>query len=122
MFDAQCGGKEFTREDLDVIYPDRPVVLIQATFHKSVVNSLALENLGIDSSTPDPRCGIIQRDQDGVPTGILIEEAQVPVFQTIMAADTRRHADLIEARAKELLPFGITAIHDPGVTPAAEAA
>ena len=121
-FDAQYGGREFSREDLDAIYSDRPVVLIQATFHKSVVNSKALALLGIESSTPDPRCGIIRRDQNGVPTGILIEEAQVPVFRTIMAADTRRHADLIEARAKELLPFGITAVHDPGVTPAAEAA
>ncbi|WP_304910296.1 amidohydrolase [Methanocorpusculum sp.] len=121
-FDAQCGGREFTRADLDAFCPDRPVVLVQATFHKSVVNSRALEILGIDSSTPDPRCGIIQRNPEGVPTGVLIEEAQVPVFREIMNADTRRHADLIEARGRELLPFGITAVHDPGVTPAAEAA
>lgn len=121
-FDAQCGGVDLTRADLDRLYPDRPVVLIQATFHKSVVNTRALDHLGIAPSTPDPRCGIIQRDSQGVPTGILIEQAQASVFSAIMAADTKRHADLIEARARELLPLGITAIHDPGVTPAAEAA
>ena len=121
-FDAQCGGIDLTRADLDCHYPDRPVVLIQATFHKSVANSRALDLMGIKQSTPDPRCGIIKRDEQGVPTGILIEQAQGPVFGTIMAADPGRHADLIEARARELLPFGITAVHDPGVTPAAEAA
>lgn len=121
-FDAQCGGNDLTRADLDTCYPARPVVLIQTTFHKSVVNSRALDLLGIGPSTPEPRCGIIQRDPQGVPTGILIEQAQAPVFREVMAADTKRLADLIEARARELLPLGITAVHDPGVTPAAEAA
>jgi predicted amidohydrolase YtcJ len=121
-FDAYVGGVDLTRADLDIRYPDRPAVLIQTTFHKSVVNSRALDLMGIGPSTPDPRCGIIQRDPQGIPTGVLIEQAQAPVFHEIMAASTRHHADLIEARARELLPLGITAIHDPGVTPAAEAA
>lgn len=121
-FDAQCGGVDLTRADLDQIASDRPVVLIQATFHKSVINSCALDLLDISPSTPDPRCGIIRRDPQGIPTGILIEQAQAPVFQEVMKAGMSRHADLIEARARELLPFGITAIHDPGVTPDAEAA
>lgn len=121
-YDAQTDCIDLTREDLDVRYPDRPVVLIQTTFHKSVVNTRALDHLGIGPSTPDPRCGIIRRNPEGVPNGILIEQAQAPVFKEIMAADTRRHADLIEARARELLPLGITAIHDPGVTPSAEVA
>lgn len=121
-FDAQCGGTDLMREDLDILEPDRPVVFIQATFHKSVVNSRALERLGIGPSTPEPRCGIIRRDPQGTPTGILIEQAQAPVFREVMAATTRHHADLIEARARELLPLGITAVHDPGVTPGAEAA
>ncbi|MFA4860606.1 amidohydrolase [Methanoregula sp.] len=121
-FDAHSGGIELTREDLDLQYPDRPVALIQTTFHKSVVNSRALEITGIGLSTPDLRCGIIQRNPEGLPTGILIEQAQAPVFKEIMAADTRRLSDLIETRAHELLPLGITAVHDPGVTPSAEAA
>jgi len=121
-FDAQCGGIDLTRADLDACYPDRPVVLIQTTFHKSVVNSRALDMLGIGPSTPEPRCGIIQRDPQGVPTGILIEQAQAPVFREVMYVGTKRLADLIEARARELLPLGITSVHDPGVTPVAEAA
>lgn len=121
-FDARTGGVDLTKTDLDEISSDRPILLIQTTFHQSVVNTRALELLGINRATPDPRCGIILRKIDGTPTGVLVESAQVPVFKLVMEADTETLADLIEARAKELLRFGITAIHDPGVTPAAEVA
>ncbi|AAM06327.1 TPA: amidohydrolase [Methanosarcina acetivorans] len=121
-FDARMGGADLTKKDLDEVSSDRPVLLIQTTFHQSVVNTRALGLLGINQSTPDPRCGIIFRESDGTPTGVLVEYAQAPVFKLVMEADTETLADLIEARAKELLQFGITAIHDPGATPAAEAA
>lgn len=122
-FDEKMDGVDLTKKDLDDISPDRPVLLIQATFHQSVANTRALELLGINQSTPDPRCGIILRKKsDGTPTGVLIESAQVPAFKLVMETDTCTLADLIEARAKDLLQFGITAVHDPGVTPDAEAA
>lgn len=121
-FDARMGGIDLTKKDLDEVISDRPILLIQATFHQSVVNTRALELLGINQSTPDPHCGIIMRENDGVPTGVLVECAQAAVFKLVMETDTGTLANLIEARAKELLQFGITAIHDPGVTPAAEAA
>lgn len=120
--DARSGGVDLTRQDLDELGSDRPVLVIQATFHLSVANSAALETAGIGRSTPDPRCGAIRRDADGMPTGVLVENAQVPVFDLTMKAGTREHADLIATRAKDLLPFGVTAVHDPGVTPAAAAA
>jgi predicted amidohydrolase YtcJ len=120
--DAKIGGFDLAKNDLDEISSDRPILLIQATFHQSVANSRALELMGITRSTRDPRCGTILRESDGMPTGVLVESAQVPTFKLVMETDTEKLADLIEARAKELLKFGITAIHDPGVTPAAEAA
>lgn len=121
-FDAKIGGVDLTKKDLDEISSDRPVLLIQATFHQSVVNTRALELLEIDRSTLDPRCGMVLRESDGTPTGVLVEYAQVPAFKLVMETNMRTLVELIEARAKELLQFGITAIHDPGVTPAAEAA
>jgi len=120
--DARSGGVDLTREDLDEIGSGRPVLVIQATFHMSVANSRALDIAGIGRSKPDPGCGIILRDADGTPTGVLIEHAQAPVFGLAMKAGTREHADLIRARAEDLLPLGVTAVHDPGVTPAAATA
>ena len=120
--DARSGGVDLARQDLDELGSDRPVLVIQATFHMSVANTPALETAGIGRSTPDPRCGAILRDADGMPTGVLIENAQAPVFDLTMKTGTHEHADLIATRAKDLLSFGVTAVHDPGVTPAAAAA
>jgi predicted amidohydrolase YtcJ len=121
-FDAALSGVDLTRKDLDEISLDRPVLLIHFTGHKSVVNTRALELAGINRSTPYPRCETNVRDCDGMPTGVLVDSAQAPVFKLAMERSTGEYAALIEARAKDLLSFGITAVHDPGVTPAAQAA
>lgn len=124
--DVEQGGSEFSREDLDSLNLDRPVLLIHHSFHKSVVNSKALELAGINISTEDPRCGTIIRKDDGNPTGLLMEYAQFHPFKLALESNTEtdiiEYADLIETSAQELIPLGITAVHDPGVTPKAEAA
>jgi len=124
--DVEQGGDEFTKEDMDSLNLERPVLLIHHSFHKSTASSKALELAGIDKSTQDPSFGTVIKDEDGNPTGLLMEHAQFPLFKVAMESSTEistgEYADLIEARAKELIPFGITAVHDPGVTPAAESA
>jgi len=120
--DAYCGGIELTRKELDGFGLDRPVLIMHETWHKFVASSQALKLAGITASTPDPNSGKIIRDSDGEPTGVLLESAGAPLLQLALETSRRRFADLIEARAKELLALGVTAIHDPGVTPAAEAA
>jgi len=79
--DVHQGGSEFTREDLDSLNIDRPILLIHHSFHKSVANSQALELAGINSATEDPRCGMIVCDEEQNPTGLHIECAQIPLFK-----------------------------------------
>ncbi len=107
-FDEYYGGIALTREDLDGAFPDKPAILIHTTFHEIVVNSRAGELSGIS----EPSQG----------TGLLREKACIPVYARALRINTRRYAELIEQEAKNLHQFGITAIHDPGVTPDAEAA
>lgn len=65
-----------TRQDLDAVVGDRPVVLERADGHAVVVNSKALEIAGIGRATPDPAGGQILRDPaTGEPTGMLIDTA-----------------------------------------------
>ncbi|MCP4808219.1 MAG: amidohydrolase [Proteobacteria bacterium] len=54
---------------------DRPVILVDNSGHSAVVNSQALAIAGIDADTPDPDDGTIVRDEEGDPTGYLIEGA-----------------------------------------------
>jgi hypothetical protein len=65
-----------TRDDLDLVVPDRPVYLSRADGHAGVVNSKALEMLGIGPSTPSPEGGEILKDEKGRPTGLFVDNAQ----------------------------------------------
>lgn len=66
-----------TKELLDSVSPDNPVVLSRADGHSSLVNSYVLRQSGITKETPDPPGGEIQRDpRTGEPTGIIKELAR----------------------------------------------
>ena len=121
-FDAPLGGVDLTRNDLDEICLDRPILIIHFTCHKSVANTQALKLAGTNLSTSDKRPGVIIPETGAISTGILVESEQVPMLKLAMEKSIDEYAALIEARARNLLPLGITAIHDPGVTPTAEAA
>jgi predicted amidohydrolase YtcJ len=68
-------GRFPTRQDLDAVVVDRPVVLERADGHAMVLNSAALRLAGIDGSTADPAGGRIDRDESGDPTGMLVDNA-----------------------------------------------
>ncbi|MGH9145526.1 MAG: amidohydrolase [Vicinamibacterales bacterium] len=58
-------SKPFTREELDEVAPDNPV-LLQASYYEAYLNSRALQTLGIDEKTTAPW---LVRDAAGKPTG-----------------------------------------------------
>lgn len=69
-------GRFPTRDDLDAVVADRPVMLVRADGHAAVGNSKALELAGITASTPDVAGGRILKDALGRPTGMLIDNAR----------------------------------------------
>src|SRR6266496_1653894 len=52
-----------TRQDLDSVAPDNPLILGRADGHGAVVNSAALKIAGIDKNTPSPFGGEISKDK-----------------------------------------------------------
>jgi predicted amidohydrolase YtcJ len=97
-----------TRQFLDEVSPDNPVFLWDESHHSAWVNSKALELAGIDSQTPDPEGGIIDRDGDGRPTGVLRESA-VGLVESIVpppSIDQRRQA--LMWASQKMLSYGIT--------------
>src|SRR5579859_1516496 len=53
-------ARHLTRRDLDRVSTTVPVRIVHTSGHAAVVNSRALEMLGIDRSTPDPVGGAIE--------------------------------------------------------------
>ncbi|MDY0232170.1 MAG: amidohydrolase, partial [Candidatus Saccharicenans sp.] len=104
------GQKWPTKEDLDKVSPNNPVVIRRVDGHSIWVNSLALKLSGIDKKTPDPFGGEIVKDpQTGEPTGILKESATglikvKPTVQSTPEEDILRALD----HARQL---GLTGVH-----------
>ncbi|MCX4722343.1 amidohydrolase [Streptomyces sp. NBC_01306] len=103
------------RSMLDAVVPERPVALPNRDGHGLWANSRALEIAGIDRDTPDPADGRIERDSDGVPTGMLQEGAADLVTRHIPAiTDEEFYEGLLEGQ-RHLHGFGITGWQDAAV-------
>ncbi len=73
-----------TRADLDVVSSELPIVIVHQSGHFGVANSKALELSGTTADRPDPPGGIIRRDADGTPTGVLEENAFFAVLNGLI--------------------------------------
>jgi hypothetical protein len=72
-----------TKEDLDKVAKNNPVILYRIGGHSVVVNSLALKIANIDKNTKNPAGGEIVKYKNGELTGILKETAINLVSQVI---------------------------------------
>ncbi len=101
-----------TKEMLDAVAPDNPVVLNDESHHTYWVNSLALERAGITRDTPVPAGGIIDKDANGEPIGLVRETARAYIRNAI----PRRVEELEKAVA-----WSIAAMNAQGITSFVEA-
>jgi len=107
-----------TRDDLDPVSPDNPVILVRADGHALVANSAALAAGGVGADTPDPAGGAIERDASGRATGILIDMAQAPVEALVAAPDEAKKREAYKAASDVYTAYGWTGMHNVSVDPA----
>ncbi|MCP3983750.1 MAG: amidohydrolase family protein, partial [bacterium] len=69
-----------TRHDLDRVATDRPVIARHVSGHLAVANTHALALIGIDRDSVAPEGGVIRREADGQPDGVLEETAMFAAF------------------------------------------
>jgi predicted amidohydrolase YtcJ len=105
---------------LDAVVSERPVWFVSEWWHSSWLNSRALEELGVDEHTPDPKTGVAAyaRDDSGEPTGWVLEGAGWQHFAEqfpIEDADHRQsHQQDVLAGLQILSESGVTAVYDGG--------
>ncbi len=104
-----------TRQDLDAVAPAHPVVLVRADGHALVANSLALELGGITRDSIAPDGGEILFDEDGEPTGMLIDTAMYPVSALVAEPTPDVRADIYAEGAERLASLGWAGAHDMSV-------
>ncbi|MGD6801099.1 amidohydrolase [Rossellomorea vietnamensis] len=113
------GQKLPARHSLDQRIKDRPVFLLNEEAHSAWLNTKALEILGIDEMTPEPPFGVIEKDEDGKPTGFLYETAVGLAVEAFNLPSEKKHK-LMKSFLEKAGRLGITSIGDmlplPGFT------
>ena len=95
------------RYDLDKVSTETPICAVRACGHCLVVNSKALEILGVTADTPQPEGGEIGME-NGKPDGRFFDNAMDAVYQIIPVPDKEEIKEMIRIACKALNSYGVT--------------
>jgi len=104
--------------DLDRVSTEFPVVIIHQSGHLGVTNTKGLEMLNITKDTKDPEGGVIRRDKNGNPNGVLEEAAIFNVLFPILAKmDDEMAMKFLKKGQEEYAKNGYLTAQDGRTTP-----
>jgi predicted amidohydrolase YtcJ len=108
-----------TRDDLDAVTRDVPLIAIHQSGHLSALNSKALEAVGYTASTPNPEGGVIRRRAGSQePNGVLEEVAHInAVYKLLPAVGPKGMKVFAREGAKLWARFGYTTAQEGRSTP-----
>ncbi|WP_067456248.1 amidohydrolase [Actinomadura macra] len=101
--------------DIDPVSGNHPVILNDFSGHATSVNSVVLRKAGITRNTVPPPGGVIDKDANGEPTGVLRETAQSLVSGIVPPFTRDERARAIDAAIKVLHSLGVTSATEPGI-------
>jgi hypothetical protein len=113
--------RALTRQDLDQVSRDLPVMVEHRGGHTGFYNSKALQMAGIERDTPNPAGGTFDRDANGELTGRVTDRArdvfdQVGKHKTYTGEEAlSRDRDGLAFISKQFVRFGLTSVcHEAG--------
>jgi hypothetical protein len=111
-WDRNRWGRLPTRTELDTAVGARSAALSSHDGHALWLNSAALAVAAITRNTPDPAGGVIERAEDGEPSGVLFENAQDLVRPHIPKPGDRELREAIQKALHLAAAAGLTGIHN----------
>jgi predicted amidohydrolase YtcJ len=113
--DSVLKEKRFpTKEDLDKVSTETPIMIIHISAHFASLNSKALELLEITADTKNPDGGIIRRMPNSMePNGVLEELAAIPYYaKALTPASEEALLKFMTAGQDMALSYGYTTAQD----------
>jgi len=103
-----------TKEDLDKVSTETPIMIIHISGHFAALNSKALELLEITADTKNPDGGIIRRMPNSMePNGVLEELAAIPLYaKALTPASEEALMEFMNAGQEMALSYGYTTAQD----------
>ncbi len=107
-----------TKDDLDMVSKDIPVMATHISGHFCSVNSKGLEVLGITANSKDPSGGVIRRVKGSKePNGVLEELAAIPHMMKLIAPPQKEISDMfMDAGQKLAASYGYTTCNEGRAT------
>jgi predicted amidohydrolase YtcJ len=105
-----------TRQDIDAVTGDRPTILTRADGHALLANTAALRAAGLDGKPgKQPDGGEILVDGQGLPTGMLIDNAMAGLASLSERPTPEAIDATYEVGARKYASLGWTGIHNMSV-------
>lgn len=100
------------RESLDTAAPGNPVLLYSDDYRLAVANSAALKLAGFDKPSKIIKNGVIERNADGSPTGILRGDAIAYLRALGPKLADKQELEALETATNYAASLGVTSVHD----------
>lgn len=103
------------RHDLDKISSTKPVMVLHQSLHMASVNTHVLELSGYVDEKNVPDGGVVYKDDDGFPTGLIEETpAIMPVYEKIIfpVIKQKNIFSIINEGSRKYLSRGFTTVHE----------
>ncbi|MGD8762313.1 MAG: amidohydrolase, partial [Desulfobacteraceae bacterium] len=108
--------RHLDRTDLDEAAPENPVFIYHASGHLSYASTMALKLGKVSKNTPQPEGGTIHKDDNGEPTGLLMEPAaQQLVAEQLPKPDASVFKSLFPEAIAHYNREGVTSTHDAAI-------
>jgi predicted amidohydrolase YtcJ len=111
--------KQFpTKDTLDKLFPDTPVIIERVDGHASLANQKALDLAGVTAQTPQVTGGKLEI-KDGKLTGILVDRAADLVVSKIPDLTNAEYTQVLREAEQNLFAVGLTSVVDAGLSKSA---
>ncbi len=106
-----------TRDDLDAVSADTPILILHVSGHLAVANSAALAASGVTAATADPPGGHLRRRDGGNEPNGVAEEAAIGLLAARSPLLTPVTADALRRALDVYASFGFTTVQDGASAP-----
>jgi len=112
-------AKHPTRDELDKVSQDIPIVIVHVSGHLGVINSAAIKLSGLTADTLDPEGGVFRRyENSNEPNGVLEEKAMIDIlYARLSEIDFGAFKKMLDSTLDYYASHGITTIQDGAVRP-----
>jgi predicted amidohydrolase YtcJ len=110
-WDRNRWGRLPTAADLDAAVGPRPAVLNSHDGHALWLNTPVLRLARLTRDTPDPPGGAIERDAQGAPTGVVVENGRDLIWRVVPVPTIDHLADAIRRALPVAAAAGLTGFH-----------